>query len=95
MVMTTSDGRILISQSHQVDVLNLLRSPLVAATNPPDAGVVMLPFPYLSITFDQPMTVASVQTLVNYSLQTTGGETLTVRQAGLRCCHVPHRAARN
>ncbi|NLS91835.1 MAG: hypothetical protein GXX96_06600, partial [Planctomycetaceae bacterium] len=54
-VATTSDGRLLISQSHQVDVLNPLAPPVIVAVNPPANSVVALPLPQITITFDQDM----------------------------------------
>src|SRR5262249_7070975 len=49
------DGRILVSQSHQIDVLNPLQAPRVLASNPPPAAVVALPLGRLSVTFDRDM----------------------------------------
>jgi subtilase family serine protease len=57
VVVTTSDGRILLSQSDQVDVLSLLTAPTVIATNPPHNAVVVLPLPHLSVVFDHDMFV--------------------------------------
>ncbi|MCU0870895.1 MAG: putative Ig domain-containing protein, partial [Pirellulaceae bacterium] len=59
VVLTTAEGRVLVSQSHQVDVLATAESPLVVSTNPPAEGLVALPLPGLSVTFDQPMSVGS------------------------------------
>ncbi len=59
VVLTTAEGRVLVSQSHQVDVLATAASPLVVSTNPPAAGLVALPLPALSVTFDQPMYVGT------------------------------------
>src|SRR5690349_18835954 len=42
VVLTTGDGRVLISQSSQVDVLNPITNPVVLATNPPDQSIVAL-----------------------------------------------------
>jgi hypothetical protein len=58
-LITTSDGRVLISQSHEVDVVNPVFAPSVIATNPPDKAVLPLPLPYLSVTFDQDMLAAN------------------------------------
>ena len=59
VVVTTSDGRVLISQSQQVDVLNPAVAPLVIATNPPTDGIAVLPMSTITITFDQEMFVGS------------------------------------
>ncbi len=55
VLITTSDGRLLISQSHQVDVLNPIYAPSVVYTNPPDQAVLPLPLPFISVGFDQDM----------------------------------------
>src|SRR5262249_23380993 len=55
VVRTTSDGRVLLSQSHQIDVLNPVQAPLVISTNPPPDGIAALPMGSLSITFDHEM----------------------------------------
>ena len=55
VVITTSDGHILVSQSHQVDILSPALAPRVVATNPPADGVVSLPYSPITVTFDQPM----------------------------------------
>jgi large repetitive protein len=55
VIITTSDGRVLISQSHQVDVLNPAAAPLVIATNPPPGSIVALPLSHITVTFDQDM----------------------------------------
>ncbi len=74
VVVTTSDGRVLVSQSHQVNVLNPAAAPLVVATYPPAGSVVALPLSYLTVSYDQPMFVglgsetASVINLDNYRL---------------------------
>src|SRR5262249_34559012 len=57
-VITTSDGRVLISQSSQVDVLTPLVAPVVVATNPPRDAVVALPLGIVSVVFNQDMFVA-------------------------------------
>ncbi len=72
VVITTSDGRVLLSQSSQVDVLNPIVAPVVVATNPPNGAVAALPLPFVSVVFDQDMFVgdaanpASVVNLDNY-----------------------------
>ncbi|TVS15269.1 MAG: tandem-95 repeat protein, partial [Planctomycetaceae bacterium] len=59
IVQTTSDGRVLLSQSHQVDVIAPILAPRVAATNPPHEALVALPRGQISVTFDQAMLVGS------------------------------------
>ena len=58
-IKTSADGRIFISQSHQVDVLNPIQPPHVASTNPPAQGIVSLPLGSVSVTFDEDMFVGS------------------------------------
>ncbi|MCY2990701.1 MAG: Ig-like domain-containing protein, partial [Planctomycetota bacterium] len=53
VVQTTSDGRILLSQSGQVDVISPAIRPMVAQVNPPNASIVALPMPSIAITFDR------------------------------------------
>ncbi len=73
-IATSSDGRVFISQSNEVDELELVQPPHVASTNPPAQGVVALPLGTISITFDQNMFVGnasnpnSVLNPTNYSL---------------------------
>ncbi len=55
VIVTTSDGKVLVSQSNQVDVLNPAVAPLVIATNPPIDGIALLPSSTITITFDQEM----------------------------------------
>ncbi len=84
VVRTTADGRILVSQSNQVDVLSPLRAPQVTRTNPPPGATVALPRGSLTITFDSDMFVGdssspgSVLNPANYELvgNTTGSQTI-------------------
>ncbi|MFA7603825.1 MAG: CARDB domain-containing protein, partial [Novosphingobium sp.] len=55
VVHATSDGRLLISQSNQVDVVAPATMPVVVATNPPGGSQAVLPMPFLTVTFDQDM----------------------------------------
>ena len=80
VVLTTSDGRLLLSQSHQVDVINPALPPVVLAANPPPAGVAVLPLQYLSITFDQDMLALGQEDL--YSVENPGNYTLTGQASG-------------
>jgi YD repeat-containing protein len=74
---TTADGRVLLSQTQQVDVLNPIRPPHVAWTNPVPQAVVALPLGSVSVTFDTDMladdagNAHSVLNPANYTL--TGG----------------------
>src|SRR5207249_1963421 len=79
VLVTTSDGRLLISQSNQVDILNPATAPLVVATNPPSGSVVALPLGQMTVTFDQDMFVGqgtesgSVINLATYRLLGSSG----------------------
>ncbi|MAE66325.1 MAG: hypothetical protein CMJ18_18805, partial [Phycisphaeraceae bacterium] len=55
VVRATTDGRVLLSQSNQIDVLNPVVAPRVAGVDPPDGSVVVLPRGAVSIIFDQDM----------------------------------------
>ncbi len=78
-VRATADGRVFLSQSHEIDVLNLIAPPHVADTNPPDGAIAALPLDAVSVTFDQAMYVGqatesgSVLNPANYLLR---GETV-------------------
>ncbi len=86
-LITTADGRVLLSQSHQVDVLSLLVPPAVIATNPPQDAVVVLPLPHLAAVFDHDMAYAdprqltSVLNLNNYQLLATGLGNIPLKSA--------------
>ncbi len=54
-VLATSDGRLLISQSHEVDVLEPVVPPNVVAVNPPPNSIAALPLAFIDVTFDQDM----------------------------------------
>ncbi|MCB1942331.1 MAG: putative Ig domain-containing protein, partial [Candidatus Accumulibacter sp.] len=54
-----ADGRVFISQSHQIDVLNPVRPPHVARINPPADATVALPFTNVAVTFDEDMLAGS------------------------------------
>src|SRR5205823_12623360 len=51
-IKATPRGQILISQSHQVDVLSPVSAPLVAGSNPPDGATAGLPLGTIRIIFD-------------------------------------------
>ncbi|MEY8839986.1 Ig domain-containing protein, partial [Cribrihabitans sp. XS_ASV171] len=83
VVTTTSDGRVLISQSNQVDVVSPAYSPIVVATNPPQDAVVPLPLSVLTVRFDQdmfagdPTSTASVANAENYTITGSDGTEIT------------------
>ncbi|PSF25975.1 hypothetical protein C7H19_25165, partial [Aphanothece hegewaldii CCALA 016] len=59
IVETTTDGRVLLSQSQQIDVLNPLAAPQVTFTNPAPDAIVALPNSTLTVTFNSDMLVGS------------------------------------
>ncbi len=73
-VLATGDGRVLISQSHEVDLLLPIQAPNVVASNPPAGATVSLPLGTVSITFDHDMfqgsatDIRSVLDPANYQL---------------------------
>ncbi|WP_460200674.1 putative Ig domain-containing protein, partial [Scytonema sp. NUACC21] len=73
-IETTRDGRVLISHSSQIDVLNPIVAPKVAATNPVKDAIVALPLNTINVTFDSDMftgannDLASVLNPNNYQL---------------------------
>jgi hypothetical protein len=85
VIATTPDGRVLLSQSHQVDVLEPLQAPLVAGTNPPADATVALPLGSVSVTFDHDMFLGdatdarSVLDPANYSLTRADGSAVTIQ----------------
>ena len=74
VVQTTAAGRVLLSQSGQVDVISPAIVPVVSYVNPPDESIVALPMPSIAITFDQWMATGdgtepeSVLNPANYTL---------------------------
>jgi CARDB/Putative Ig domain len=74
-IKTTADGRLLLSQSHQIDVLGPVTAPLVASVSPPPGADVALPLGSVSVTFDRDMLAddafdpGSVLNPDNYHLQ--------------------------
>ncbi len=84
-ITTSADGRVFISQTSQIDVLNPIQPPSVAATNPPDGAVVALPLGSISVTFDEDMLAdsatdpGSVLNPANYTLtgENSGPATIT------------------
>ncbi len=83
-VLATSDGRLLISQSHEVDVLEPIVAPQVVASNPPSGATESLPLGTISITFDHDMFQGSatdsrsVLDPANYQLVSDTGITIPV-----------------
>ncbi len=78
IVTATSDGRVLISQTHEIDVFKPLVAPHVLTVNPPDGVTVPLPLTSILIRFDQDMLVEtanhpnSVVNPKNYQLLSDG-----------------------
>ncbi len=75
VLTTTPDGRVLLSQSNQIDVISPIQPPRVAGTNPPPDALVALPLGSIAVTFDHDMLAddpttdpASVLNPANYSL---------------------------
>ena len=87
VVITTSDGRILISQSNQVDLLDAAATPQVVATNPPTDALAALPLGLITVDFDTDMLVAdagnpaSVINPDNYVLVGDGSGPVPIRSA--------------
>ncbi|HND53845.1 MAG TPA: hypothetical protein PLV92_15655, partial [Pirellulaceae bacterium] len=54
-IITTRAGRVLLSQSHQVDLLTPQLAPSVIATNPPEGANVALPMSLVTVRFDDDM----------------------------------------
>ena len=88
VVHTTSDGRLLISQSNQVDLVAPATAPIVVATNPPSGAQIALPQAFLSVTFDQDMFVGSASaagSVLNPAYYTLVGESAgTLRPQSVR-----------
>ena len=83
-VQTTADGRLLIAQSHQVDVVSPIVAPRVLAVNPPDGAAAPLPMSQIKIRFDHDMfhgdgtEAGSVLNFSNYHLTSSTGETVVI-----------------
>jgi hypothetical protein len=83
IVKATSDGRLLLSQSEQIDVLRPVIAPEVAFTNPSPNAIVALPHGSITVTFDQDMftgaatDTASVLNPRNFVLTGKTGGTFT------------------
>jgi hypothetical protein len=86
-IKTTADGRVLLSQTHQIDVLNPILAPRVIGTNPPPDATVALPLGSVSVTFDHDMFLGdasdarSVLDLANYQLTREDGTAVTIQSA--------------
>ena len=73
VLITTSDGRVLISQTTEVDQISPAFAPQVVSTNPPNNAVTPLPVPYVEVTFSEAMSTdpslaGNVLNAANYSL---------------------------
>src|SRR5262249_9473117 len=86
VVLALRDGRVLLSQSHQVDVIIPITPPTVVGTNPPSGAIAALPLGVISVIFDQDMLAgdaadpASVVNPDNYVLIGLSGVRTVVRQ---------------
>ena len=84
-IKTTPSGRVLISQSHQVDVLGPVTAPNVVIVNPPPGVSVALPLGSISVTFDQdmlndsPTDPAAVVNPSNFRLQGDAAGSVPIR----------------
>ena len=71
-LLATDDGRLLVSNGTQVDVLAPLSAPSVIAVGPPDGALVPLPLGEISVRFDSDMAINSVTDKGNYALNRDG-----------------------
>ena len=84
IVAVGTDGRVFVSQSHQIDVLKQLVAPLVLSVNPPAGVTVPLPMASVSITFDHDMLTSDASDLHsvlnprNYRLSGDGIGSITI-----------------
>ncbi len=62
IIETTADGRVLLSQSNQIDVFSPVLAPQVVYTNPSPDALVALPNNTLAVTFDQDIYVEDINT---------------------------------
>ena len=80
VVITTSDGKVLVSQSDSVDLLSPIQVPEIVATNPAEQTLVALPLGLISVTFSEDMFVGSgdeLQSVINpgnYAVRGAGDE---------------------
>ena len=65
ILTTDKNGRVLLSQSNQIDVLLPVIAPQVAFTNPSADAIVPLPLGQITVTFDIPMTADDVTGLAS------------------------------
>lgn len=85
IVKTNSDGRVFLSQSHQIEVLTPVVAPRVVAVNPPADARVAPPLGSIARTFDRAMFVGaatdprSVLNAANYRLVDENGIEATVQ----------------
>ncbi|MBI3350329.1 MAG: putative Ig domain-containing protein, partial [Burkholderiales bacterium] len=83
-LLATDDGRLLIANRAQVDVLAPLVAPAVLRTSPAAGAIVALPISSMTVTFDHDMRVgsdgdlASVTNVANYSLVDATGKAVAI-----------------
>ncbi|MBN8491307.1 MAG: tandem-95 repeat protein, partial [Burkholderiales bacterium] len=83
-LLATRDGRLLVANSAQVDVLAPLVAPRVLRTDPPDASLVALPTASVAITFNvdmkrgSPRADDSVLNPLNYRIVDSSGNALII-----------------
>ena len=84
IVKTNARGQVLLSQSHQIDVLSPVVAPRVVGTNPPDNALIALPLTSISVTYDRDMLAGdsanahSVTNPANYRLIGDGSGPVTI-----------------
>jgi large repetitive protein len=88
VVVTTPDGRVLLSQSNQIDVISPRVAPRVTGFNPPDGAVVGPPLAGIDVFFDEDMFAgpadapASVLNPDNYSITDSLGDPVRITSVG-------------
>jgi len=82
-VLATADGRLLVANGRQVDVIAPLVAPVVLRTDPVPESIVALPLASITITFSQDMNAAigaidSVLNAANYRLTGSSGNVVPI-----------------
>lgn len=84
IVRTTSRGQVLLSESHDIDVLSPLLAPHVVSVNPPDLALAALPLTSIAISFDRDMLADtpdddnSVLNPANYAITGSAGTSVGI-----------------